>query len=427
MGPTREPDTLDATPVAEGRKSITGGFLINTLAMYVVHIAGYVLPLVLVPFLARTLGPEGWGTYALVIAVSSLGGIVIDMGVGQHASRLIALEAEASEVRNVVFDALGAKQLTSVLALLLGGIVLVMAPVLGAHIIVAATVLALGQANSMLWYYQGRNRLRIHARNELVGRVCSLIAVITFVKGPEDAYVAALLYASGYYISMAMGVFEVMGAFGLPLRPRVYPALAIINDARPLLVTRVGIAGYNSGIPLILGIVSGPNVLGTFSLAERVVRAAAQAVAPLVQVLFPIAVQMQDGDRDRRLLVRRAGITIVVLWICGAGLLAALAPSVIRLLGGNSYPNAVNILRILCFIPPLVALNSVLSSLVIIARGEYAVFRGAVTIACLVGVLIAAASVFTMGAVGAAIGLVLAEVALSAMLWWHVRTGNGRV
>jgi PST family polysaccharide transporter len=95
--------------------------------------------------------------------------------------------------------------------------------------------------------------------------------------------------------------------------------------------------------------------------AERISRAFLSLLAPISQALFPRVSYLVQEARERA--ARLARISLVVMGVGGAvigGVVFVLAPSLVRILLGSQYGPAVQVLRILALLPPLVALSNVL-------------------------------------------------------------------
>ena len=60
----------------------------NAAALYGVQIGRKLIPLASIPYLARVLGPEGWGKVAFVTAMAELIAILIEFGFCLSATRL---------------------------------------------------------------------------------------------------------------------------------------------------------------------------------------------------------------------------------------------------------------------------------------------------------------------------------------------------
>src|ERR1700689_2122407 len=62
----------------------------NVLALYGVQVGRKLIPLVSIPYLARVLGPAGWGTVAFIAAMAELLVICIEFGFNISATREVA-------------------------------------------------------------------------------------------------------------------------------------------------------------------------------------------------------------------------------------------------------------------------------------------------------------------------------------------------
>ena len=67
----------------------------NAGSLYAIQIASYVLPIASFPYLTRTLGPERYGIYVLVLAVARYGLILTDWGFNYSATRALSVVGRA--------------------------------------------------------------------------------------------------------------------------------------------------------------------------------------------------------------------------------------------------------------------------------------------------------------------------------------------
>ena len=67
----------------------------NAAALYGVQFVRKLLPLVIIPYLARTLGPAGWGVVAFTQSIAEFMVLVIEFGFNLSATREIARNRES--------------------------------------------------------------------------------------------------------------------------------------------------------------------------------------------------------------------------------------------------------------------------------------------------------------------------------------------
>src|SRR5258708_19667487 len=69
------------------KKLLRNGFVHNVIALYGVQAATYALPLLTFPYLARVLGPSGWGVVVFAQAIGAVIASVVEYGFDISASR----------------------------------------------------------------------------------------------------------------------------------------------------------------------------------------------------------------------------------------------------------------------------------------------------------------------------------------------------
>src|SRR4051794_4441992 len=62
----------------------------NAIALYAIQFCRKLVPLITIPYLARTLGPASWGTVAFVLAMASFLSLFMEFGFDLSATREIA-------------------------------------------------------------------------------------------------------------------------------------------------------------------------------------------------------------------------------------------------------------------------------------------------------------------------------------------------
>jgi O-antigen/teichoic acid export membrane protein len=97
-------------PAADARKMRRRGFIHNVLALYGVQACTYALPLLTFPYLARVLGPSGWGVVVFAQAIGDVTACVVEYGFDISASRETSRHRDEPErLSALISGVLGAK------------------------------------------------------------------------------------------------------------------------------------------------------------------------------------------------------------------------------------------------------------------------------------------------------------------------------
>jgi O-antigen/teichoic acid export membrane protein len=379
---------------------------------------------VLTLYLVRALGPKGYGTFVLAVAVSGLALVVADMGLTAAASRYIAeSRGQRARVRELFGDAL---RLKLALAVSIAAVLIAAAgpisSIYGTSSLVwpvrAMALVVLGQSVMMLagGTFNALRRVSQNLVMVLGESLVETIASIVFVVVGLGAGGAALGRAIGYLCGGFGGLVLVTRVIGKPRlkasdtsRKLVgYAGALVLIDAAFTLFNQVDlfvISGYLSRAAV--GSFEAPMRLTTFLTYPGLALAA--AVAPqFARGEEPGSAAVALSKAIRLLLIGHVAITgIVLVW----------AKPITNLLLGSQYADSSAVLRGLA---PFILLSGIapLVSLSVNYLGHAGRRLPIAVGAVLANLAIDLVLVPRIGVVGGAVGT---DVAYIGYVLWHAR------
>jgi O-antigen/teichoic acid export membrane protein len=401
-------------PHATLRRLLRQPLVGDALSLYAMQGLNSLLPLLLLPYLLRVLGPEPYGGIVVAQAVLGYAVVVAEFGFNFSATRDISrARGDAAAVARIFWTTMYAKLGLACVALAIVAAVVLWVPAYAAQwpVFAACLPLVIGNLALPVWYLQGMQRLREAALIQGVARVAVAVATFALVRGPADAWIAALLSSSPLLVGTLAAA-----AFGVPLHPGNHrrPSLAAILEAIrgswSLFASSLATMLYGPTNAIVLGLVWGERAVALYNLGHRLVQALQTLATPLTQAAFPRASALfaTDPAQAWRLVIRiAAGLLLVVG--PAAALLALFAPQLVQLLGGPGYEDAAPVLRVMALTPVLIAALGLPAQVAMVNVGlGHGMLRiylaaGVANLACL------ALLVPAQGAVGAAWALLLAE------------------
>ena len=332
----------------------------NAAALYGVQISRKIVPLVIVPYLARTLGPAGWGMVAFAQSLGEFIVLLIEFGFNLSATRAIARNRDSREnCGEIVAGVVGAQLLLAVAAVSAAIIVSRWIPALRENpkLLAAALFYAVAQGFMPLWFFQGLERLRLAAAREMTGQLLGMGAILLLGDRAEGGWVALFRPGMAPALSTAAGIALAYRA--IPFR---WPTWPLVSDAVRLgwrmFVFRSGESLYGVGNAFLLGLFASPTLVGYFASAEKISRAAFGLLNPIRETLYPRISHIISDSPARAAHLARIGAAVS---ICGGVLLGAsllaFAPWLIGVVMGPGFAEAVPVLRILSVLPPLLAIT----------------------------------------------------------------------
>jgi PST family polysaccharide transporter len=406
------------------KKFFHDGFVRNVIALYGVQAATYALPLLTFPYLARVLGPSGWGVVVYAQAIGAVIASVVEYGFDISASRETSRNRnDPSRLAALISGVLGAKSLLAILCI--GGALLCrpfthhVAPSLA--LFWSSTIWGVCQGINMLWFFQGLERMRLASVLEISGKVLATLSIFVLVHKPDDGWKVMAAQCVGCVV--AHGVTVVLAyrevGFQWPTASSVWSALRL-GGSMFLFRTVQGLSG--SVNRLVLGSVAPVAVLGEYAGAERITRVFQQGMWPANQALYPKLTRQAQNDPASALKTVRLSL----LLLGGLGLVLGLAiffgaSLLVHLVLGQAFRNSVPVLRVFALWIPLVALCTVIIFQLLLPNQLDYQFNIVNFTAALVGIGSALLLAPGLSAIGIAWSAVIAQlytlVAFSLVAW----------
>jgi PST family polysaccharide transporter len=397
----------------------------NALSLYGVQIATYVVPLVTVPYLARVLGVAGWGLVAIAQGFGSYVGILGEYGFSLSATREVARhQGDRDKLANIFAGVLGAKVVLVAasfpLALLAGRWV----PIFREHpaLLWAGMFWALAQGFSVMWYFQGLERMRLVAALDISAKALATAGVFLLVRRSEDGWRVLALQGCGFLVSAAIGLSLAYRElpFRLPSWAAVWEALRM---GWSMFLFRSSVSLYTAGNAFILGLFVSPEFVGYYAGAEKISRAFLGILNPISQTLYPRLSHLASHAQDRA--ARLARISIGLMGGAGATLgvlVFLLAPVIVHMVLGAHFEPAVRVLRVLALLVPLVAIGNVLGIQWMLPLGMDRAFNKIILLAGFINIVLALVLAPNYREMGMAWAVVIAETFVSSSMYLLLRS-----
>ena len=411
--------------IAHVRRFLRVRLVRNLLALYGVRAIDQLLPILVIPFLARVLGVEGWGLVAGAQALAIYGIVTVEYGFELAGTRAVARDrgdgARLAELISGIFAT----------QLLLAGVIVLATILVGLTVpefrdqpglLWAALLFAVLQGLHPLWFFVGQERIPLIASISVAAKALATVVIFAFVRAPEDGWIVLAAYAGSAGLMTAAG-------YGLMLRQLRPGRLNLELVARTLqlgfsmFLMRVAVLMHTAGNSFLLLLLGGPVEVAFFAAGEKLCRPAAWLLHPINVALLPRLSHLIEHSPDQARTL--ASLSILVMTAVGVAFglaIEALAPWLVDLLFGlPQYQPAVTALRIMALIIPMIVLNAALVSQWLIPHG---LDRGLLTVigsATLINLLLALAIAPRFGAQGMAWVTVLVEGYILIGLLWALR------
>jgi len=397
----------------------------NIASLYLIHFANYIVPLIMVPYLVRVLGPAGYGAVAFAQGFISYLMLFVEYGFDWSATRKISVQRDnQEEVNRTALHVWAAKTLLSLAGLGILILLIALVPKLRevSWLLLVLYGIAVGNVLFPTWLFQGMERMVAISLINLGMRLAVLAGVFLLVKKPEDTVLYAGLLGGGSLLAGLTGAVVAFRLFGLRFaRISQVEVWEVLKEGWTLFLSKASVSLYTVGNAFILGMLTNHTVVGYYSAAEKIVKSVLGLLGPISQAVYPRFSKLAAESRERALLWGRrvlllmggAGLILSVTILLGAGL-------IVSILLGPHFGPSISVVRILSFLPFLIVLSNVLGIQVMIPFGHDRAFTLILFGAGVLNVSLAVILAPIWREIGMAIAVLLSEIFVTVTMFLYV-------
>lgn len=341
-----------------GQKKILGNFA----ALGIVQGSNFLIPLVVMPYLISRIGTDGFGEVSIAQVVMTFFITISDYGFNLTATREVAFhKSDNRGISKIFFSVLATKLLICLLlfVLLLVGILCIPFLRSNSTLYLLSFVTVVGQTFTINWLFQGIERMKFITYITLLARLIFVVLVFSFIKDRADNVYFIFFTGIG---NLFAGLLSILVAFRLLQLQVLWPTLAeVIKEVRSgwhIMISNLSVSIYMYVNVLVLRILSNDEVVGYYSIAEKIIVAARQLLGVYFQAIYPQVCQLAIKSKQELHFFLRKNYVWFLLCVAGGGLILLFFPEpiVYFFLKTNQHIPSLY-LRVMSFVPFIVCLN----------------------------------------------------------------------
>jgi PST family polysaccharide transporter len=341
----------------------------NYVALLFIQGTNFILPLIIFPYLVRTLGSEKYGLVMVAQSVALFLTIIVDFGFNISATREVAnLKNDKEKLSQFYWNVFSIKLVLIIITflLLLGLIIYVDKFSVDPLIYLFSFGLVLGQAIFPTWFFQGIEKMQVITIVNVAAKLFFTISLFFVVLSPSDYQYVPIFNGLGFVISGLFGF-----VFSLQYVKFIFPKLSqvkeIIENSSSLFFSNFAVSLYTSSNTLILGFFAGDSMAGVYASMEKLILAIKSLYSPFYQAIFPnLSTKPYDEIRSyidkMRIPIGFLGLIISIIIFFGAKQILMLAfddalivgySAVFQILGLISILSSLNMLYVTLYYPSI--------------------------------------------------------------------------
>lgn len=375
------------------------------------QVAGYVFPLISMPYLARVIGADGFGKIAFASAIVVWIQTISDWGFNLTATRDVAQNRDDKElVSRIISNVLWARSILTLLSGIILLAVVLLVPYLreNADIIFVTFLLVPGHILFPEWFFQAIEKMKYTILFNLLLKLVFTVAVFVFIHKREDYLIQPLLTTIGYLLCGFGALYLIFKKWGYTLyKPQGTEILKTIRNSTDVFINNLMPNLYNSFSVMLLGFFGGSTANGIYDGGNRFPVIFYQFQSVLSRAFYPFL----SRRPDKHSFYAKLNIASALI---GAVFLILLSPLVIKIMLGDEFEKSVVVMQILSFSVVFLAMDYTYGTNFLIINHKEKPLRNLTFVSSIIGMSVAIPLVYYFSYIGAAITVLLCRGMLGA-------------
>jgi PST family polysaccharide transporter len=335
----------------------------NFLSLGILQVANFIIPLIVAPYVIRIIGIENYGSVNVAMAVMVFFNVVVDYGFNLLATRDISLNRHDNKMLSIISSRVLICKfiLLLVSAVFFSGMVLSIKSFRDQWVLFALSfTIVVGQSVLPVWFYQGIEEMKYITYFSLLSRLLTIVLIFTLIQQESDYIYINFITGLSVFLSSIFGLYRAYQKKGLKF---ILPAFSELKeDLQSGFLIFVSNVAYNiysfSNIIILNFLIKDKTLIGSYSIAEKIIIIIKQILAIYTQVIYPhLCGQLNNGFIALKKSFYNSYIPFLALICIGVIVLLFAAPWAIYFFIGRFDENAIFLLRIMSFVPLIVTLN----------------------------------------------------------------------
>ena len=332
---------------------INNKIISNFSYMFIIEMANYILPFLVIPYIVRIVGVEKYGIITFSYVIIAYFNLIVDYGFKLIIIKDISRFRNSPKKLSFLFWKMYISQgFLLLLSLIIFFIVINNFPMLESNreIFIYTFLIVIGNFLFPIWFFQGIEKMKYLAIFDFLARLLYVSSVFIFIKQKSDFLYVPLLNGCSFILIGIISLIMIYKKHNLLfLFPNINQLKKFFKEGWHLFVSSLSVNLYSKFNILLLGIMSGYQSVGIYSLAEKVFGAVMKVIGILNVVFFPhlsaIKNKLKLREEIQKLIIK---YLIIVLPISFS--LFIISTFLITLLFGENNQNSIFILKIMSFI-----------------------------------------------------------------------------
>lgn len=325
-------------------KKKTNKIYANILALACVQMANYLAPLLVLPYLSRVLGINGFGLVVITFSVIAICFVVSDFGFNLSSPNWIAQnKGDKREVSIYISSVFYLKVLFLFPLVIFICIYYVFFLNISNQInmMIACIIAVISQAFIPVWFFQGIEKMRLITVFWVISKILYLMLVLLFVKREGQEYIVIICFGISNIAATVIAIYFIYRSGYRFVKPPFHFVVKVFKDNIYFFLSRAAVGLYTSASTFIVGSYAGVAQAALYSSAEKLYQAGQSVTSPVSQALYPYL----SRTGDLRTFYKFLGLCFVAI-VLGVIVTFFFSKEIMLLFYGEDFAQGYKLLRV---------------------------------------------------------------------------------
>ena len=380
------------------------------------------IPLVISPYLTRTLGAKSLGIYTYTNSIAYYFVILANLGISRHGQRTIAASShDEIKLRKKFWSLYFVHSFFSVGALILYFLFILFIVEENKLVFMIQGLYVLSALFDITWLFYGIENFKSVVTRNIIVKLTELVCIFTFIKKEDDL----LLYT---FIMVGSTLFGqiIMVSRMFKIKPIQINWFDCKEHIKPLLILSISVIAvslYTVFDKTLLGVMLNMYSVSYYEYANKIVSVPKALLGVITTVLFPRVCKLAEKKNNEK-LKEFFDVSFFFTGMIGIGFTAiiiGISNTFSILYFGKNFEKTGDVMIAMSAVIVIVSLGDLIRTQLMISKKRDSQFILCVVINAIVNIILTVSLIKVIGIYGAVIGSVAAELCGLIMETWFCR------
>ena len=325
----------------------------NFFSLSLLEISNYLFPLITLPYVVRTLGPDNYGFLAISVAITNYLLIIVGYGFNIWATKEIA-QNKTLDYRNYIFSGvIYSKLFIAILILFFSYTLLLFLDIdrVLRILLMVSFLLVIPNIFYPIWFFQGIQKMHYLTIFHFLLKLINMILIFTLINDYNDFYLVPL------FTLLSSTFISIISLILLYRNFKIKFIYLNLNQITSFLIKPFQIFlnhfwdTFHTNLPILsLSFFVSPSEVAYFSVAEKIVNALSNILKTFSRAIFPFfASIINNSVGHAKELINKIGMNLFFITLLVVLLVNIFSSQIIEILFGEDYFASILILKVLSF------------------------------------------------------------------------------